>query len=102
MDRRKILFILVFLVIASSFGYALFSPFTNTEEKDSDGDGIPDIHEKILGLNPYEKNDLNDLKEKLDELNSMVLKGEISISEYNELKRLLLMYMKKLNKTWSK
>ncbi len=100
--KKRLILILIILVIASSFGYAFFSPFTSNEKKDSDGDGIPDIYEKYLGLNPYKKDSVEDLMNKLKELNSMLINGTISISEYNKMKRILLFYINKLNRTWSK
>ncbi len=94
------LFILIVLVIASSFGYALFSPFTIMEEEvDSDKDGIPDRTEIMIGLDPYKKNTVEDLIKISNQLDQMLLNGTISISDYRYMKRIINELILKMNKS---
>ena len=102
MDKRKFALVAIGIMVLSSFGYALFSPFVgvkNSGERDSDGDGIPDNIEVELMLDPYKKNTLEDILKKKEEITQMVINNEISAEEYKRLMSEYNKLIEKMNKT---
>ncbi len=102
MDKRKFALIIIGIMVFSSFGYAMFSPFVNIGNeavKDSDGDGIPDNVELELMLDPYKKETINDIIKKKEEVTQMVINNEISADEYRKLIEAYNELIEKMNKT---
>ncbi len=102
MDKRKFALIAIGIMVLSSFGYAMFSPFVgveNNKEKDSDGDGIPDSVEIELMLDPYKKETIEDLLKKKEEVTQMIINNEISAEEYKRLMNAYNELIEKMNRT---